>query len=159
MSITEADVYQLAPYAKTLGVRLPRMDADGVVGTLEQSRALSTVNGGLHGGALMGLADVTAAVCAVLNAAPGALPATISSNTSFLRPARGDVSARATAVHRGGSMVTVQVDVTDASGALCARVIQTVATRGGPPDDRRRPASTSTASPASAEQAPGKPAS
>lgn len=145
MAITEADVYQLAPYAETLGVRLPRMEADGVVGTLEHSRALSTVNGGLHGGALMGLADVTAAVCAVLNAAPGAMPATISSNTSFLRPARGGVSALATAVHRGGSMVTVQVDVTDGSGALCARVIQTVATRGGVPDDQRRPASASAA--------------
>jgi acyl-coenzyme A thioesterase PaaI-like protein len=54
------DVYALAPYAKTLGVVFDDMTAAGVRATLAHDPSLSTVGGGLLGGALTGLADVSA---------------------------------------------------------------------------------------------------
>jgi len=115
MSITAEDVYALAPYARTLGVRFTDLSGPEVLAELTFHPSLSTVGGGLHGGALMGLADVAAAV----NAVPGAAPATTTSATQFLRPVRSDVLARAVVLHTGRSRVVVQVDVTDTEGS-CA---------------------------------------
>lgn len=131
MPITADDVYALAPYARTLGVGFAHLAAERVVADLSFDQQLSTVGGGLHGGALMGLADVAAAVCAVLNAAPGSAPATTTSTTQFLRPVRSSATATATPLNVGRSSVVVQVDVSDEAGALCARVTQTVAVRAG----------------------------
>ncbi|MFF7282281.1 hotdog fold thioesterase [Streptomyces griseorubiginosus] len=126
MSLLAADdVYALAPYAKTLGVVFDEMSADGVRATLAHDLSLSTVGGGLHGGALMGLADVCGAVCAALNGPAGAAPATVESSTHFLRPARTDVVATARPLRVGRNAV-VEIDVHDAEGALCARVTQVV---------------------------------
>ena len=123
MSITAEDVYALAPYARTLGVRFTDLSGPEVLAELTFHPSLSTVGGGLHGGALMGLADVAAAV----NAVPGAAPATTTSATQFLRPVRSDALARAVVLHTGRSGVVVQVDVTDTEGQLCVRVTQTPA--------------------------------
>ncbi|MDL5206460.1 PaaI family thioesterase [Streptomyces sp. ALI-76-A] len=119
------DVYALAPYAKTLGVVFDEMTAAGVRATLAHDLSLSTVGGGLHGGALMGLADVSAAVCAALNGPVGAAPATVESTTHFLRPAHTDVVATARPLRVGRNTV-IEVDVHDAEGELCARVTQVV---------------------------------
>lgn len=61
MPITAADIYALAPYAKTLGVAFGRLEAELVEARLGHAVALSTGGGAMHGGALMGLADVAAA--------------------------------------------------------------------------------------------------
>uniref|UniRef100_UPI0033A3FEA8 PaaI family thioesterase n=1 Tax=Streptomyces sp. NPDC006335 TaxID=3156895 RepID=UPI0033A3FEA8 len=119
------DVYALAPYAKTLGVVFEDMTPAGVRATLAHDLSLSTVGGGLHGGALMGLADVSAAVCAALNGPVGAAPATVESTTHFLRPAHTDVVATARPLRVGRNTV-IEVDVHDAEGELCARVTQVV---------------------------------
>ncbi|MER7564513.1 PaaI family thioesterase [Streptomyces sp. NPDC048523] len=119
------DVYALAPYAKTLGVEFEEMTAAGVRARLAQDHSLSTVGGGLHGGALMGLADVCAAVCAALNGPADAAPATVESSTHFLRPARTSVVATAHPLRLGRNTV-VEVDIRDAEGELCARVTQVV---------------------------------
>ncbi|GAA1560045.1 PaaI family thioesterase [Kribbella lupini] len=130
MTITAEDVYALAPFARTLGVEFGELSAGTPVGArLAYRPELSTTNGGLHGGALMGLADISAAVCAVLHAPPGALPATMESSTHFMNPVRGDASATATALHVGRSAITVNVDVFDPEGRLCVRVTQLVAVR------------------------------
>lgn len=50
------DVYALAPYARTLGVEFGELRAETPVSAhLAYRPELSTTNGGLHGGALMGL--------------------------------------------------------------------------------------------------------
>ncbi|RYJ06754.1 MAG: PaaI family thioesterase [Actinomycetales bacterium] len=126
MTITADDVYALAPYAKTLGVTFDRMDADELATGLAFTHALSTTGGSLHGGALLGLADVSAAVCAVLNAGPGALPATSDSTTRFLRPVRGDASAVSRPIHVTGSRVVVEVAIFDSEQKLCVTVSQSV---------------------------------
>ncbi|WP_069761039.1 PaaI family thioesterase [Streptomyces sp. LUP47B] len=121
------DVYALAPYAKTLGVVFEEISEAGVRARLAHDRSLSTVGGGLHGGALMGIADVCAAVCAALNGPVGAAPATVESSTHFLRPARTGVVATARPLRVGRNSV-VEVDIRDDEGELCARVTQVVTT-------------------------------
>jgi 1,4-dihydroxy-2-naphthoyl-CoA hydrolase len=126
MTLTPDEVYAAAPFVKTLGVEFDQIAPDAVVGRLPFSQPLSTVGGGLHGGALMGLADGTAAVCAAVNGGPGALPATVDSTTHFLRPVAGQATATATSIRSSSSQVLVEVRVTDESGALCVHVLQTV---------------------------------
>jgi len=64
--VTTADaVLAAVPYARTLGVQFVEIGPGQVVAAVRFSEDLSTVGGGLHGGVLMGLADVAAAVCAV----------------------------------------------------------------------------------------------
>lgn len=130
MTITSEDVYKLAPFVRTLGVEFTELTSAVVAARLDYAVELSTTGGGLHGGALMGLADAAAAVCAVLNAAPGALPATTDSTTHFLRPVRGSAHAVAEPMRASRTAVVVEVKIVDESGELCVHVIQTVQTRG-----------------------------
>jgi len=120
VALEAAEVYALAPYAKTLGVEFEEIEAAGVRAGLAHELSLSTVGGGLHGGALMGLAAVCAAVCAALNGPAGAAPATVESSTHFLRPARTSVVATARRLRLGRNTVS-EVDVHDEKGELCAR--------------------------------------
>lgn len=129
MTITAEDVYRLAPFVRTLGVEFTELTPSAVTARLPHTVELSTTGGGLHGGALMGLADAAAAVCAVLNSTPGALPATTDSTTHFLRPVRGAALAVAAPVRVSRTAVVVGVQITDESGELCVHVIQTVQTR------------------------------
>lgn len=133
MTITPEDVYALAPYAKTLGVTFEDMSAAELRTRLPFTHPLSTTGGSLHGGALLGLADVSAAVCAVLNAAPGTLPATADSTARFLRPVHGDATAVSRPVQVTGSRVIVEVQVLDPAGELCVMVTQAVALRAPRP--------------------------
>lgn len=126
MTLTPDEVYAAAPFVKTLGVELDQITPEAVVGRLPYSQPLSTVGGGLHGGALMGLADGTAAVCASVNGGQGALPATVDSTTHFLRPVAGQATATAVPIRSSSKQVLVEVRVTDESGALCVHVLQTV---------------------------------
>ncbi|MDQ0808838.1 1,4-dihydroxy-2-naphthoyl-CoA hydrolase [Streptomyces sp. B3I7] len=130
MPITAADIYALAPYAKTLGVEFGRLKAESVEARLPHAVALSTGGGAMHGGALMGLADVAAAVCAALNGGEGAVPvpATMESSTHFLRPVLGAAAfAMSRPLHVGRSTVTIEVDIHDDQKRLCTRVTQLVA--------------------------------
>ncbi|WP_405555591.1 PaaI family thioesterase [Streptomyces canus] len=124
---TAEDVYALAPYAKTLGVEFQKITEASVQAGLAHDLSLSTVGGGLHGGALMGLADVCSAVCAALNSPAGTAPATVESSTHFLRPARTSVVATARPLRLGRNTV-IEVDIHDDEGELCARVTQVVTT-------------------------------
>lgn len=126
MQITEEAVYELAPYAKTLGVHFATIAPDQVIAQLDFDDSLSTVGGGLHGGALMALADVAAAVVATA-AANGLLPATTESSTHFLEPVRGRATATAVPLRVGRSQVLVDIKVRNDDGVLCVQTIQTVA--------------------------------
>lgn len=119
----------MAPYVATLGVEFNQIAAQAVVARLPEDQSLSTVGGGLHGGAIMGLADVCAAVFASANGPHGAIPVTVDSTTHFVQALRGDAEASATAVAVGPRRVVVQVTVSDANGELCAVVVQTVLMR------------------------------
>ncbi|MFJ9098063.1 PaaI family thioesterase [Streptomyces sp. NPDC102405] len=126
VALEAAEVYALAPYAKTLGVEFEEIEAAGVRAGLAHELSLSTVGGGLHGGALMGLADVCAAVCAALNGPAGAAPATVESSTHFLRPARTSVVATARRLRLGRN--TVKWDRRSRRGGRTVRPVTQVVT-------------------------------
>ena len=116
------------PHAVALGIALESATADEVVGGLDWAADRCTIGGVIHGGALMALADSVGAVCAFLGLPEGAVTATTSSTTHFLRAVReGRVTATAKPVHRGRSQVVVRTEVTDERGRLVATVTQSQA--------------------------------
>lgn len=125
MPVTAEQVFALVPYARTLGVVFLEIEADHVVAELQLNDGLSTVGGGMHGGALMALADIAAAVLSSARA-DGALPATIESTTYFLNRVTGTATATATLLRVSRNNVVVEVNIRDDDGNLAVRVTQIV---------------------------------
>jgi 1,4-dihydroxy-2-naphthoyl-CoA hydrolase len=115
------------PFAATVGIALDSAAPDEVRGRLPWSAERCTTAGLLHGGALMSLADTLGGVCAYLNLPSGAQTATMTSNTSFLRGARGDVSGVARPLHAGRTVIVIQTDLKNDEGRMVAQVTQTQA--------------------------------
>ena len=124
---TPGQLMELMPFAATVGIVIAQADPTEVRGRLEFSPERCTAGGILHGGALMALADSLGGVCAFLNLPDGAQTATMTSNTSFVRGARGDVSAVARPLHVGRTVIIVQTDIHDGDDRLVAQVTQTQA--------------------------------
>ena len=129
MTITQEQVHELAPFTRTLGVEFGELTPEQVQASLAVTPERCTVGSTLHGGALMGLTDSAAAVCAVLNMPEGAVgTTTVAATTNFLRPAPlGRVTATARPLHLGRTTVVLEVDVRDDAGRLVARTTQTQA--------------------------------
>jgi uncharacterized protein (TIGR00369 family) len=109
-----------------LGIRFVEADRDHVVAELAYRKALTTVGGSFHGGALMAFADTVGAAATVLNLPNGASTTTLESKTNFFAAARnGTVRAEATALHRGRRTHVWQTRVTDENGRLLSLTIQT----------------------------------
>jgi uncharacterized protein (TIGR00369 family) len=124
--LTQERVYELAPFVRTLGVRFPAMSADEVRAELDWDERRTTTGGGLHGGALMGLADSAGAVCAVLNLPAGSTgTSTVESTSYFVRAVRsGTATAVSRPLHVGRSTIVVETDVLDDDGRRCLRTTQ-----------------------------------
>jgi 1,4-dihydroxy-2-naphthoyl-CoA hydrolase len=118
-------IYSVAPFAATLGVTFPELTASRVTAHLAATDELSTLGGGLHGGAIMSVCDLASAVCVALNVEDGHIWSTAESTTYFLRPVRRAATATATPIKLGRSLVTVRVEVHDAD-KLCAYTTQMV---------------------------------
>jgi len=118
-------MHQAIPFTKTLGIEVLATGSDEIRLRLEASERLSGA-AGMHGGAIMALADSAGAVCAFLNLPDGATgTTTIESKTNFLRAVRsGFVEAVARPLHAGRSVVVVDTEVHDSEGRLVARVTQ-----------------------------------
>jgi 1,4-dihydroxy-2-naphthoyl-CoA hydrolase len=86
MELTNDMIYELAPYARLLGIEAEEMTASQVKVHLPLRAELSTIGGNMHGGALMSLCDLSAAICAGLNAPEGYFAVTAESTTYFLKP-------------------------------------------------------------------------
>lgn len=126
MKITGEQIYQFAPYARTLGVKFTRLEPDGVQAELAATHELSTLGGGLHGGAIMSLCDLASAAGAALNIEEGAMSSTAESTTYFLCPVRTLAIATAVPLKVGRSLITMKTEVHDAREALCAYTTQMV---------------------------------
>ncbi|HTO01273.1 MAG TPA: PaaI family thioesterase [Microthrixaceae bacterium] len=114
------------PFATGLGVVIESASPEEVTGNLAWDASRCTVNGVLHGGALMGLADSIGAVCAFLNLPPGAGTATIQSNTNFFRAVRsGSAHATSRPLHVGRTTIVVQTEIRDDEGRPVGSVTQT----------------------------------
>lgn len=116
------------PFAALCGIVIDSTGRDEVVGRIRWRDEFCTVNGNLHGGYLMALADAVGAWLAVQHLPEGAGTSTISSATNFLRPApEGDYTVRASLVMAGRRTITVVTDVMAPSGKVVSRTTQTQA--------------------------------
>ena len=116
------------PFAVATGVALTSASAKECRGRLDWSPERCTLGGGLHGGALMTLADSVGAVCAFLNLPEGAGTSTLSSATNLLRGVRsGYAEAVSRPLHVGRTTIVVVTEIRDAEGRLVAQTTQTQA--------------------------------
>lgn len=124
-----AALFATMPFTQGMGVEVLDCGPDLVRSRVAWSESLCTIGGVLHGGALMSLADATAAVCAFLNLPDGARgTTTVESKTNFLRAVRsGHATATATPLHTGRRFIVVETEIRDADDALVAKVTQTQA--------------------------------
>ena len=116
------------PFSKLVGIEVTEATADKVVGRLTVRTDLCTTGGGVHGGALMALADSLGAIGAFLTLPEGAGgTTTIESKTNFLGAAReGDVLIGcATPVKLGKTLSVWQTTVEREDGRAVALVTQT----------------------------------
>jgi len=88
---------------------------------------LTNRNGGLHGGAVMALADNLGGTATFLNLPEGAGTTTIESKTNFIATvALGDtIRAECTPLHRGRTTMVWVTRITRGDGKLAAIIIQT----------------------------------
>jgi len=118
----------MMPFAAGLGIVLDAAAPDEIRGRMAWAPERCTTGGILHGGVLMALADSLGGICAFLNLPRGALTATTSSATVFIRAVRsGEVTAVSRPLHVGRSTIVVQTDLTDDAGRRVAQVTQTQA--------------------------------
>jgi 1,4-dihydroxy-2-naphthoyl-CoA hydrolase len=115
------------PFAKLMGLNLIEVSRDKVVAEIVVREELTNRNGGLHGGAVMGIADNMGGTATFLNMPPGAGTTTIESKTNFFAavPAGDTVRAECTPLHRGRTTMVWQTRIIRSDGRLAAIVIQT----------------------------------
>ncbi len=125
-------VREAMPLAALLGFEAVAGGPDAVVLRGAGADERCSAAGALHGGYLMALADSAAATLAFFNLPDGAATSTIEAKTNFLAAVReGTVTARAELVHKGRTTIVVQTDVTDETGRLVSRTLQTQAVLQG----------------------------
>ncbi|WP_405484168.1 PaaI family thioesterase [Nocardia sp. NBC_00511] len=122
-------LFATMPFTEGLGVEVLDCGPELVRSRLQWRENLCTLGGSMHGGALMSLADGTAAVCAFLNLPAGAQgTTTVESKTNFVRALRsGYATATAKPLHAGRSFIVVETEIRDDAGKLVAKVTQTQA--------------------------------
>jgi uncharacterized protein (TIGR00369 family) len=114
-------------FAGLMGIRFIRATPDEIHAEMEVTRAMCTLPGRMHGGAIMALADTLGAYGAVLSLTDGAGTTTIESKTNFFSSGveGRKVLGTATPLHRGRSTMVWQTRVERDDGRLIALVTQT----------------------------------
>lgn len=124
-----AFLHEAMPFARVLGVEALPSEAGEVRARVGWQADRCTSGDALHGGVLMGLADVCGGACAFGNLPDGATgTTTIESKTNFFRAVRsGHVEAISRPLHVGRATIVVETDLFDAAATRVARVTQTQA--------------------------------
>jgi uncharacterized protein (TIGR00369 family) len=93
----------------------------------------SGIGGSVHGGVLASMVDIAMLVAMFAEMRPGEVPAgTAELGITYLRQAQGEhIYATATVVKRGRQLSSVEIDITDDDGRLCARGRTLYAFRAG----------------------------
>ncbi|HEY4774092.1 MAG TPA: PaaI family thioesterase [Xanthobacteraceae bacterium] len=122
-----ASAIPTAPFADHIGVKVTHVSPERVEGELLVRPEHANRNGGLHGGAVVTLADSLSGIATVANVPAGVATATIELKTNFLAPvAVGDVArAECTPLHRGRTTMVWQTHIRRGDGKLVAIVTQT----------------------------------
>lgn len=130
MKFIPEQIAETVPFARTLGVEFTVLSDGGVEARLPNRAELSTLGGGLHGGAIMGVCDLVGALATALSLDDGDLWTTVESTTYFLKAGTGAfVVARGSVTKTGKSLVFVQVDLFADDDAHLARTNQVLAVR------------------------------
>ena len=120
------------PFMQHCGIAVESAARDEVKGSLAFRPELCTTFGAIHGGALMAFADSLGAICAFLNLPEGATTTTVESKTNLLAAVRGGVvTATATPLHTGSTLIVVETAVHRDDGRLAAKTTQTQAVLRG----------------------------
>ncbi len=115
------------PFARLLGMKILEATRDRVVAELYVREELTNRNGGLHGGAVMAVADNLGGTATFVNMPPGAGTTTIESKTNFIAavPLGDTIRAECTPIHRGRTTMVWQTRIIRGDGKLAAIVTQT----------------------------------
>jgi 1,4-dihydroxy-2-naphthoyl-CoA hydrolase len=115
------------PFFRLLGGRIVEVTHDRVVAEVTVREELTNRNGGLHGGAVMAIADNLGGTATFINMPAGAGTTTIESKTNFFAaiPLGDTLRAECTPLHRGRSTMVWQTRITRGDGKLAALVTQT----------------------------------
>jgi 1,4-dihydroxy-2-naphthoyl-CoA hydrolase len=123
----QAIAAQQPPFARLMGFELVEVTRDRVVAQVVVREELTNRNGGLHGGAVMGIADNLGGTATFVNMPAGAGTTTIESKTNFFAavPAGDTIRAECTPLHRGRTTMVWQTRIIRSDGRLAAIVTQT----------------------------------
>jgi 1,4-dihydroxy-2-naphthoyl-CoA hydrolase len=123
----QAIAAQQPPFARLMGLELVEVTRDRVVAQVMVREELTNRNGGLHGGAAMGIADNLGGTATFVNMPVGAGTTTIESKTNFFAavPAGDTIRAECTPLHRGRTTMVWQTRIIRSDGRLAAIVTQT----------------------------------
>lgn len=111
-------------FNRMLGIRLLESAPDyGRICLAKTDTTPQGIGGSVHGGVLATMVDVAMLVAVFSNMKAGSEPAgTADLNITYLRQAHGDnIFADARVIKRGRQLASVEVDITDDEGTLCAR--------------------------------------
>lgn len=116
--------------AARMGIVLTELDPDRVVGTMPVEGNTQPY-GLLHGGASCVLAETVGSVAAGLHAGPGGRAVGVDINATHHRAARtGTMTGVATPLHRGRTLASYQIAVTDEEGRqICTARLTCLITR------------------------------
>src|ERR1700730_3984008 len=112
------------PFSQLMGTRIVEVTRDRVVAEVVVREELTNRNGGLHGGAVMGIADNMGGTATFVNMPAGTGTTTIESKTNFFAavPAGDTIRAECTPLHRGRTTMVWQTRIIRGEGRLAGIV-------------------------------------
>lgn len=112
-----------------MGIEVTEVTAERAVGTMPVAGNTQPY-GFLHGGASAALAETLGSLAAYAHAGPDRIAMGVDLNITHHRSARdGNVTGTAAALHRGASVATYGITITDESGKILATARLTCAIR------------------------------
>lgn len=116
------DESKAPPIMHTIGMKLVKFEEGKAIVTLPVDRRFHNPMGTLHGGITTDLADACMGIATMTTLAEEESFTTLELKMNFLRPViEGELTARATVVHRGRTIAMTEVVVTDQDGKDVAR--------------------------------------
>lgn len=112
------------PYHKMLGITLvERKPGYGKIVLKKDENTPTGIGGSVHGGVLASMVDIAMLVAMFAEMREGEVPAgTAELSITYLRQAQGEhIFATAQVIKRGRQLSSVEVDISDDEGRLCAR--------------------------------------
>lgn len=116
----------LQGFQKLLGIELMEVGKSEVTARVPLGDHLMNSRGGVHGGALISIADSLGGAGAVQNLGPAQYTSTLESKTNFLAGARGDhLIVRSKAMHSGRRTSVWSIEIYDQAGRMVSVTTQT----------------------------------